>query len=122
MSAVNKPVVLVIDDDPHVCHVVARLISKADAARVLCADCAAAARELLAHEEVDVVLCDYSMPGEDGLSLLTSVAESHPAARRILYSGALPEEIDAAGHPAVDAFLVKPAPTRELLDAVFAGR
>ncbi len=37
-----------------------------------------AALEILAKDRVDLVLCDYSMPGMNGLELLTAIREKYP--------------------------------------------
>lgn len=47
---------------------------------------AKAALPMVARGDVDVVLADYLLPVQDGLSLLEQVAKNHPHVRRVLMS------------------------------------
>lgn len=78
--------VLVVDDDPQLLRATGRILSRHAATTM--ADSAAAARALLEQRRFDVVVSDYTMPGEDGLSLLAFVRSLYPDARLILFSGA----------------------------------
>jgi DNA-binding NtrC family response regulator len=108
--------VLVVDDD-----LLVRLTLRAmlgNVAEVQLAESAAAARALLDTETFDVVLSDYKMPGEDGLSLLEHVARSHPSTRRILCSGTLPPDLRCGEQETCSATLSKPFVMAQLLAAV----
>lgn len=78
--------VLVVDDDEALLRAAARILSRH--ADTTTADCAAAARELLAQRRFDIVVSDYAMPGEDGLSLLAHVRQCFPDTLLVLFSGA----------------------------------
>jgi DNA-binding NarL/FixJ family response regulator len=69
--------------------------------------------------DVDVLLLDLNMPGVDGLSLLTAVAETNPDLRVIVYS-MLPEETFAPRTLAAGAaaFLSKNQAPEEILTAI----
>jgi CheY-like chemotaxis protein len=84
----NPATVLVVEDDERMRHVTcARLGSLGY--RVLEADAAAAAIDLLArHPEVDLLFSDLVMPGEmSGIELARRVRELYPAMPIVLTSG-----------------------------------
>ncbi|HYV55941.1 MAG TPA: ATP-binding protein [Candidatus Nitrosopolaris sp.] len=61
--------VLVVDDEPDTCDLLATLLSRCGAeTRTACS--AAEARTLFARWKVDVLVSDLGMPGEDGFALL----------------------------------------------------
>ncbi|WP_254823665.1 hybrid sensor histidine kinase/response regulator [Haloglomus halophilum] len=70
--------------------------------------------ERLAEEPFDCVLCDYDMPGQTGLELLTELREFAPELPFILFTGKGSEEIasDAFSAGATDYFR-KPTDTSE---------
>jgi CheY-like chemotaxis protein len=86
MSAEAGLSVLVVDDDAVLLKAAARILSRH--ADTTTADCAARARELLEQRRFDIVVSDYAMPGEDGLSLLAWVRERFPDTLLVLFSGA----------------------------------
>lgn len=76
---------LLVDDDATLLRAAGRILSRH--AKTMTADSAASARVLLSVHRFDVVVSDYAMPGEDGLSLLAFVRELYPDATLILFSG-----------------------------------
>jgi PAS domain S-box-containing protein len=71
--------VLLVDDDREWVTLVARLLERADDVfSVTTATSVADARALFAPESFDCVVCDYRMPGDDGLSFLSTVRETDP--------------------------------------------
>ena len=66
--------VLVVDDDPDVRDLLDDYLSE-QGYRVVSADSAAAARELLDDQAPSVVLLDVGLPGEDGFSLARHIRE-----------------------------------------------
>jgi signal transduction histidine kinase len=69
--------VLVVDDEPDVCDLLAAIL-KTSGAEVMAATSAEEAFEALRRERPDVLLCDLGMPGEDGFSLLRRVRALPP--------------------------------------------
>jgi len=63
----------------------------------------------------DIVICDQSLPGMDGLTFLKRVGVLHPGAGKILVcsyrSMQVAEEMKRAG---IDGYLMKPFPIEEL--------
>jgi len=63
-----------------------------------------------------VVVCDYQLPGENGIQLLESVKGDHPDVVRVLMAGRpdMQLAIDAVNHGSVFRFLTKPTNTQTL--------
>lgn len=82
--------VLVVDDDTLMRNLVSHMLRNLGVREVVEADGGAAALAHLsgAGSAPDVILCDLSMPGMDGLELLHKLAESHFAGAVVLLSGA----------------------------------
>lgn len=113
----ERPRVLVVDDEPLVARGVGRQLARV--AEVSHAIDAAEALRLLEQREFDAVLSDFNMPDRDGLSLLAEVATRWPRVKRVLHSGAMPpraHELLLSGQ--VHELIDKPAPHDVLLRAV----
>jgi DNA-binding NtrC family response regulator len=70
--------VLVVDDDEAVRKACCQIASGMGFALVLGAESATAAREILKHQRIDVLLLDLKLPGGGGLPLLEQVKALHP--------------------------------------------
>lgn len=104
--------VLVVDDDP-VSRTVLRIMLERLDLTVLEADSVAAATAQLEIHEVDLVLCDYAMPGANGLDLLAEFP--HLAQRFVLVTGTTERsELNDDRVGGVDAYLTKPVGSDEL--------
>ncbi|MDO6441139.1 sigma-54 dependent transcriptional regulator [Marinobacter sp. 2_MG-2023] len=68
----TEPSVIFVDDDPHICKAIAQALTLEDLP-VRCFESAEAGLETINPEYNGVVLCDYNMPGMDGLELLSAV-------------------------------------------------
>lgn len=73
--------ILVVDDHPLIREAVRHVLAQLDRdVQVFDADsCAAAAEQILAQPDLDLVLLDLSLPGSSGLSALESLREQFPA-------------------------------------------
>jgi DNA-binding NtrC family response regulator len=103
----RRPVVLIVDDDRNTREGLQRALQRRY--RVRLAEDAARALEMLADNEVDVMLSDLRMPGLDGLGLLRRVQAQHPATICILLTayGSVESAVEAMKQGARD-FLTKP--------------
>jgi len=113
--------VLVVDDDPLVLNF-EQLVLTGIGHRVLTADgCAQALAALQAHEDVDVVLLDATMPGTDGAGTLRAIRELHENIPVIVCSGMGNTVVeDAFAGMAVSGFLQKPFTMQQITDAIAA--
>jgi PAS domain S-box-containing protein len=78
--------VLLVEDNAHVREFAEHLLADLHY-RVISADCAEAALNLLEREPVDVVFTDVVMPGASGIDLARAIQEKHPALPVLLASG-----------------------------------
>lgn len=102
------PHILVVDDEPDILQMVSLCLQK-NGFRVSCAGNAAEAATVLAGEQIDVIISDVMMPGEDGIVFLGRVHESWPELPVILMTGhaQLQMAVNAIKYGAFD-FIHKP--------------
>ncbi len=112
------PRVLLVDDEPLLLRALARMLRNAPL-RVVSANTAEEALELLEAMSYAVVVSDLSLPGMDGLELLGLVRERWPAAGRLLLTGHGPE-LERIGVPARHGVrvLCKPCAPEAFCEAV----
>ena len=112
----NRPLVLIVDDSPHVTGPL-RILFEETGRRVSLATSVAEAVESCANERPDLMLLDVSLPDGDGLQVLAQLAGSSSAPTvTVALTGHDDEQTvlrcRAAGCHDV---LLKPVPVRELL-------
>lgn len=111
--------ILVIDDDPAL-HQLIEAALAADGHRLVLAGSGEQGLELLNHEQIDLALIDYMLPGMDGLEFLEQVQQHvnpHPACIMMTAYGT-PATVLAALRKRVQDFLVKPFSIADLRSAV----
>ena len=106
--------ILVVDDEAGIREVL-RAALRADGHRVVDTGSAAEALSLLAHEAVDLIITDLSMPGMDGIELLQRVAEVAAEVPSIVVTafGSKESAIEAMRQGAVN-YLEKPCDVEEM--------
>jgi CheY-like chemotaxis protein len=82
----SKPVILCVDDEPN-SLVLRKLVLQKAGYEVLMANSAAAALDVLASSQVDLVLSDQLMPGVTGTELARQIKNRWPSLPVILISG-----------------------------------
>jgi response regulator RpfG family c-di-GMP phosphodiesterase len=117
--------IMIIDDEPGVLAALQRLLHRgmASPGRTLVVTChqdPVAALQRSLERPVDLVLCDYRMPGLDGVSLLAQLARTHPDTARILLTGSpdLKAVLAAVNDAGAVRVLLKPWHPTELLGTV----
>jgi diguanylate cyclase (GGDEF)-like protein/PAS domain S-box-containing protein len=83
---IHEPTLLIVDDDPAMLGMFGRALGH-EGLRILTANSADKALELLATNEVNVIITDNRMPGMPGVELLRRVKGLSPEVVRILMSG-----------------------------------
>jgi PAS domain S-box-containing protein len=107
MSTSDSARILAIDDSPEILRVVERTLRE----RFECALASDVpeARERLAAEGFDLILCDIQMPGESGLELVEELAADRTDAAIVLITGMDdPTVVSRALELGVHGYLVKP--------------
>jgi len=113
----TRPHLLLVDDEVSIRDPLARYLEK-QGFRVTEAGDAATARMALKSYDIDVMLLDIMMPGEDGLSLTRHVAE-HGGPPVILVTARSEEADRVVGlEIGADDYVVKPFSPRELVARV----
>lgn len=119
VARTEVPRVIVVDDDPLMRSVIARLLG-GRCETTTCSD-ASAALELLRHEEFDLVVADVSMPGMLGVDLVRELRRSsmRPLVPVLLISGASGQDLaEFARRCGANAWLMKPFDVEEMRDIV----
>ena len=114
------PTILVVDDDDNILQVLeARLLSAG--LNPLLADRAETALEMLANEDVDLIVSDVKMPGMGGQELLREVLENWPHIPIIMLTahGTIPDAVNSIQTGAAD-YLTKPFEGKELVRRIRA--
>ena len=78
--------VLVVDDDEAVRKACCEITSGMGFALVLGAESATAAREILKHQRIDVLLLDLSLPDMSGLDVLRRIKSHHESVATLVLS------------------------------------
>jgi two-component system OmpR family response regulator len=115
----RTPHILVVDDHRDIRDLLARFLTK-HGLRASVADSAATARRMLQAADVDLVVLDIMMPGEDGLSLTRSLRETKDIP--VILLTAMGEETDriVGLEVGADDYVAKPFNPRELLARIKA--
>jgi putative two-component system response regulator len=109
--------VLVVDDEPQVQRLIARILERHGFHCELAAS-AEEARKLLESKEntFQLMLCDVNMPGESGLELLSSTLATHPEVAALMVTGADdPKMAESAIELGAFGYLTKPFRPNELM-------
>ena len=86
--------VLHVDDDPDLADMVAAFLEREDdRITVRTAPSARDGLDLLTEHEVDCIVSDHDMPGQNGIEFLRAVRKERPNLPFILYTGKGSEEV-----------------------------
>lgn len=110
---------LLVDDEDNVLRALARLFRR-DGYEILLAHTADRAFDLLARQEVQVILSDQRMPGMNGTEFLGRVKDQYPDTVRLMLSGYtdLASVTEAVNRGSIYRFLTKPWDDAELRNCV----
>ncbi|KAB2890113.1 MAG: EAL domain-containing protein [Desulfobulbaceae bacterium] len=104
-----KRSMLLVDDEPRIITVIERVL-RVDGYRIFTATRADEGFEILATNQIGVVLSDLRMPGMDGIEFLSRVSRLHPETVRIAMSGYADMDMvtGSINRGAIYKFLTKP--------------
>jgi len=107
--------ILIVDDEEPIRRSLSRLLGRAGYVCATASD-AAEARELLESKTFDLMLCDVTMPGESGFSLLADVHQTHPDLAVIMVTAVdAPGGAEPASRYGAYGYIVKPFDTNVIL-------
>ncbi|MEO8802259.1 MAG: EAL domain-containing protein [Rudaea sp.] len=100
---------LLVDDEENILSAVNRVLRR-DGYRIFTANSAEEAFDILARNEVEVILSDQRMPGVSGTEFLSKVKDMYPRTVRIMLSGYtdLNAVTEAINRGSIYKFLIKP--------------
>jgi putative two-component system response regulator len=107
--------VLIVDDEEPIRRSLVRLLDRVGFDCATAAD-AAEARQLLVTQPFDLMLCDVTMPGESGFSLLAHAHDIHPELAVIMVTAIdSPSTAEPAARHGAYGYIVKPFDTNMIL-------
>lgn len=115
-----EPIVLVVDDEPNIADVAARVL-KQEGYCTLAAYSAAEAIDILKKFDVAMILSDVNMPEVDGVELALEARRTCPRAKVLLMSGIDTTETISERPDCEDCpfqVLAKPFDRRELVSRI----
>ena len=115
MLAAERHTALVVDDDPDVCRLTARMLDEAGFAVKLATSGSEALGKL--PDSVDVIVLDVRMPGMSGLEVASEARRLGTTAPVLFVSGFPEDPAAGPGHLRHD-FLSKPFTPDQLVGAV----
>jgi DNA-binding NtrC family response regulator len=117
-DAALKIHLLLVDDEPEFKELMQRHLGLAGI-RLSVSECCSDGLEILAHEQVDVVIMDMNMPGMDGIQCLRKVKERWPMIEVIILTGhaSVKSGIEGMESGAFD-YCIKPIDVHELIEKV----
>jgi DNA-binding NtrC family response regulator len=106
--------VLVVDDEPIVCHSVRRILSKQNISVEEAFDVDIAQKKI-SNNKYDLIFLDLKMPKKDGMDVLTTIKENYPDTPVIMITGygSIDKAIEATKLGAYQ-FIPKPFTPEEL--------
>jgi putative two-component system response regulator len=110
----GQPAALIVDDDEHLRHALARVLGASGFQVASAATGADALARLEQSGEIPLVVCDLYLPGIDGLEVLRRVLDRHPDTAVILLTGVaeVATAVEALQQGAYD-YLAKPVQLEE---------
>lgn len=115
-TLIDKPKVLLVDDEESILNSLRRLL-RGQPFEVLLATSGAQALDIMAQQPIDLVMSDARMPNMDGATLLAHIHKLYPTTTRILLTGYadLPTIINAINEGQIHRYISKPWNDEEIL-------
>lgn len=119
----RKWVILLVDDEPEILRSLKKLMTQSLAGtQILTATSGRAGLEILERERVDLIMCDFKMPGMDGIEFLVQARRLRPAVPRIMFTAFADNDLAhrAVSEAIVSAFFPKSFGPTQMIDEIEA--
>ena len=116
--------ILLVDDEVNVLNSIERTLNEEGFNAIKTAQNSLDALEIIANTpDLALIICDYRMPGMNGIELLAQVRQNNPDITRLLLTGAadLDLALEAINQGNVFRFMLKPCPSEILFSAIKDG-
>mgnify|MGYP003393272590 CR=1 FL=1 len=112
-KVLNDLKILVVDDNAEMCSVVRRMLGEMGVTKVFTSKSAPDALKLLntakGPADIDIILCDWNMPGMSGIELLQQVRPNNPDLPFLMITGNATEQfVLEAQQNGVTGYIAKP--------------
>jgi two-component system, cell cycle response regulator len=118
----KEKAVLVVDDEESVLNSLRRLL-RGEEYQLFLANSAWDARKIVEERDVDVILCDFNMPGENGLDFLKDIHSQKPEIANIMLTAYTTPSllVEAINNSVLFRFFEKPWVGEEIKQAIVEG-
>jgi len=115
----SEGLILIVDDEIPIQNALKRSFFRLPF-KIFTASESKSAYEVLKNNNIDLIISDFKMPGEDGVQFLTKVKKDYPSTIRILISGFIDKDklMQSLFRMNVVALFPKPWENRQLLNRV----
>lgn len=115
----DKDIILLVDDEIQIVNALKRVIQDMDL-NILTATDPEEAMRIIDHSKPDIVICDYNMPGINGIDVLKYAKTAVPDAVRVLMTGHYDVNIaiSAINEGSVYYYISKPWKNEEVMSMV----
>ena len=111
--------ILLIDDDQWIRDAM-RIFFETESCKILALETAEEALKMISQQEYDIVICDYKLPGLNGLTFLKEVRQTQPDALTVLITAYKTDDlVSEAKKNGVHGFIAKPF-TSETIEAALS--
>ena len=108
--------VLIVDDEPHIRTYLRLIVGEAGATDIKEAGDGPNALLMYQHQEPELVMLDFNLPGEDGLAILERILALDPAACVVMMTAAASREmVEKCAMAGAINFIRKDTPRDEIL-------
>jgi CheY-like chemotaxis protein len=115
----RRPRILILEDNANISGYVAILLGGLHGLNVTCAESLAKARSIFRSFRPDRLVVDMGLPDGSGSEFIREAKRVHPGIRVVVTSGRSDEGTrQEAAEAGADAYLVKPVPSDEIVEAL----
>ena len=115
----DKPLILIVDDEPHICAILRRILER-ERYRVITTPDGKTALQFIREMDIDLILLDLLMPGMDGREICRRSRDFSTKTRIVYFTAKVEPGLKNLKElrNEADAFITKPATSKQILSIV----